>query len=183
MSDGTPEAFQRDFARIGRNPCYAIVGAWAGSFLEAFMTALVVDDWVYINTCAASDHLILRPVDGLIHFGLDYYLVQNRFHTVGYGVSSIQEVSKAETLDRFKKKVGFEARPIHRTFVFHPLLSPFANSLTLWGLRLGTRLRPGSRGLRKATGLLASYLGKQHLLSESEQQDTTEAHEDNRQVD
>jgi len=55
--------------------------------------------------------------------------------------------------------------------------------MTLWGFRLGTRLCPGSRALRKATGMLAGYLGKHPLLSKSELHEAIEACEDNPKVD
>jgi hypothetical protein len=78
---------------------------------------------------------------------------------VSAGLSSIQEVSGAQGLHFFKKKVGFECWPVHRGAVFHPLLAPLANIATLQALRVLRRLRPGSPAIRKAAGLLSSYLG------------------------
>jgi hypothetical protein len=161
LSDGTPEVFRRDHEPFGRNPAMQIAAAWAEGFLAAFATVQAVDAWADIGVYAADDHLSSCPVNGLIHFALNHYLVERKFRGVGYGLSSIQEASKAATLDRFKKKAGFEARPVHRAFVLHPLVRPLANRLTLCGLRLCTRLRPSSRRWRKATGLLATYLNRQ----------------------
>ena len=79
---------------------------------------------------------------------------------VSYGLSSIQEVNRTATLDYFKKKVGFEARPVHREFQFHPLLRPLVNPLTYWIARGCSKARPHNRTLRKAVGLLAASLGK-----------------------
>lgn len=160
LSNGTPEIFLRDHVPICRNPARHIAGAWAGDFLAAFGTFVAIDDWVDLAIYAADDHLSSCPVNGLIHFALEEYLVRRKLRGVGYGLSSIQEVSKAATLDRFKKKAGFEARPVHRAFAIHPLLRPFANRLTLCALRLCTHLRPGSRRWRKATGMLAAYLNR-----------------------
>jgi hypothetical protein len=169
LSDGTFEVFRRDHEPIGRNPGIQIAGAWAGDFLAAFATVLAIDDWADISIYAADDYLSSCPVNGLIHFALDHYLVQRKFRGVGYGLSSIQEASKAVTLDRFKKKAGFEAWPVHRAFVLHPLLRPLANRCTLFGLRLGTYFRPSSRRWRKATGLLATYLNRHAVLRPPQQ--------------
>ena len=47
---------------------------------------------------------------------LDYCLSQGRCREVTYGLSSIQEIDRTASLDYFKKKVGFESRPVHRAF-------------------------------------------------------------------
>jgi len=159
LSDGTYGHFTQMYEGFGRNSAHQVLGAWAGDTLAAYMTLTVVDDWVDIYAYAANEHLNGCPNNGLIHFALDYFLVQQRFRLVNYGLSSIQEVSKAQGLHAFKKKVGFECVPVHRAFVFHPVLRPLANSLTLHGLRFCRRLRPGSPFLRRAAGMLATYLG------------------------
>jgi hypothetical protein len=165
LSDGTPSNFHKYFLSLLKNPAVNIVGAWRKGgdehqCLAAFMKLVVVDDWVDIAAYSASEYLRFCPTNGLIHFAMDYFLVQRKLRLISYGFSSIQEMGKADTLHRFKLKVGFEAVPVHRAFVFHPLLRPLANTATLWELRLGARLRPSNRRLRKAAGMLAAYLGK-----------------------
>jgi hypothetical protein len=163
LSDGTPELFRDSFEPETRNPSHNVLGAWKDDTLAAFMPMSVVDDWVNVVAYASTEYLQLRPNNGLIHFALDYFLVQRKFKVVSFGLSSIQEGGKVDSLHRFKIDVGFEALPVHRAFVFHPLLAPFANRITLWGLRACTRIQPSSRALRKATGLLATYLGQHHM--------------------
>ena len=68
--------------------------------------------------------------------------------------------NRTATLDFFKQKVGFEARPVHRAFQFHPLLRPLVNPLTYWIVRGCSKACPHSRILRKAAGTLAAGLGK-----------------------
>lgn len=159
LSDGTLEAHREMCAAHKANPGRAVLGAWHEDKLAAFTTLVLVDDWVDIYSYADQDYLNLRPVNGLIHYVMDYFLVQRKFRLVSAGLSSIQEVSGAQGLHFFKKKVGFECWPVHRGVVFHPLLAPLANIATLQALRLLRRLRPGSPAIRKAAGLLSSYLG------------------------
>ena len=176
LSDGTVEAFRGRFEVASANPACKIVGAWRGDVLAGFLTLTVVEDWVGTTAFgSATEYLSLRPNDGLVHFALDYFLTQHKFRLVCCGLSSIQEDDKANTLDRFKRNVGFEARPIHRFFVLHPVLSPFANSLTLSGLRACLRAWPSNRVLRKASGMLATYLGKNPALIEPQPEHQEEA--------
>ena len=109
---------------------------------------------------AANEHLRSYPNNGLLHFALDYCLTQGRCRVVSYGLSSIQEVNRTATLDYFKRKVGFEARPVHREFLFHPLIRPLVNPLSYWIVRGSSKVCPHSRTLRKAAGMLATCLGK-----------------------
>lgn len=159
LSDGTPEAFSRTYGDFASNPAHQLLAAWKGDALVAYIALTVVDDWVDIWPYAANEALRSCPVDGLIHVALDHFLVQQPFRLVNYGLSSIQEVSKAKGLHHFKRKVGFECQPVHRAFVFHPLLTPFVNRAALWLLRAAGRLRPGNPVIQKAAGVLATCFG------------------------
>jgi hypothetical protein len=156
LSDGTREQFERRFKSFGQNPCHQIFGAWAEQKLVAFMALIVVDDWVEIpGSFSANTHLDLRPNDGLVNHILDLFLVRHRFRVVSYGLSSVQEDAETAGLHAFKQKVGFKAEAVHRAFVLHPLLDPFANRLTAWGAKTLLRCYPKSRLLRKASGVLS----------------------------
>ena len=159
LSDATPHCFRRLVDEEASLPGHWAVGAWCGSELAAFFTLDVVHDWVELFPYAANAHLRSRPINGLMDFVLDYFLTQRRVRYVSCGVSSIQESSKAATLHRFKRDVGFETIPVHRAFVFHPLVAPLANRASLWMLRRLCRTCPGNQAIRKATGLLATHLG------------------------
>lgn len=169
LSTGTPAEFQRRFEAERNNPACSIVGAWKGNVLAAFMWLLMVDDWMAIAAYAANEYLKFCPNNGLIHFAMDYFLAHRKVRCITYGLSSIQEIGKANSLHHFKCRVGFEAVPVHRVFAFHPLVRPLANSVVLRMLRLGVRMRPQSASLRKAAGLLATYLDKHPPLSEEQQ--------------
>ncbi len=160
LSDGTVEAFRGYTASLLATPGYKFVGAWTGDQLAAYMWILMIDDWAAIGGYAANDHLRSCPNEGLINFVLDYCLAQGRCCEVLYGLSSIQEIDRTASLDYFKKKVGFESRPVHRAFAFSPLVRPFINPLIDWAVRTCLKFYPQSRVLRKASGVLASSLGK-----------------------
>jgi hypothetical protein len=123
-----------------------------------------VEDWAEIDGCFSADALLkLRPNDTLLFSALSHYLVEGTCQVVSYGVSSLQAVSNMEGLHLFKKKVGFEARPVRRAFVLHPLLRPFANRLMQWSINTMLRFSPENRRLKKTEGVLASMLGERRM--------------------
>jgi hypothetical protein len=160
----TIDQFERGFGSFLQNPAHRLVGAWKEDILVAFMMLIVVDDWMEIpGSFSTNAHLDLRPNDGLVNYVLEHFLVERSFRTVCYGLSSVQEEADKAGLHVFKKKVGFEALPVHRAFVLHPLLRPFANRLVLWGTRGALRFYPDGRLLRKASGVLASLLKEKKM--------------------
>ena len=165
LSDGTPEAFHHRFASRARFPEYVYLGAWKDDQLAAFLSMIQVDDWAEHEGTFSVDALRqYRPSDTLMYIALTHYLVERKCRLVSSGVSSIQVESNTAGLHRFKTKVGFEARPVHRAFVAHPLLRPFVNPLTLWGVNTALRFRPADRRLHEARGVLACMLGDTSAL-------------------
>ena len=161
LADGNAETFN-DFLRPATTrPGRAYFGAWAGDRLAAFIDVLQLDDWVEIEgSYSLREFQRLTPNDAILYYSLDYYLRRRRASIVSIGVSSIESTGREASLHKFKQKVGFVAMPVHRAFVLHPWLRPFANRFSLAGLRLASRVAPGHRRLRKATAMLARMLGE-----------------------
>jgi len=167
LSDGTPKEFHRRFAAEASLPEAVYLGAWKDNLLAAFLSILDMGDWVEITGCFSMDSLRqYRPNQTLLYSAFSHYLVERRCRMVSGGLSSIQEDSD-DGLHIFKKKVGYEARSVHRAIVLHPLLRPLANRLTLWGVNLTLRLKPEDQPLKKARGILASILEDTHMLEEA----------------
>ena len=165
LSDGTAEAFERRFNWYVRCPGHVFVGAWKGDELAAFLSIVKVDDWAEIEGCFSRDmFLSSRPNDLLMYMVLSRYLTEERLRLVSYGMSSIQQTDNVHGLHAFKTKVGFQAKPVHRAFVLHPLLRPFANHFALHGVNAVGRLFPNNRLVKKARGMLALLLGGEPLV-------------------
>jgi hypothetical protein len=159
LSDGTVALFQNRFQRFSRNPFHRAVGAWKDDALVAFMSLAIVDDWVEIEGSFSADGFrTLCPNDGLVHFVLNHFLVKCQFNMVSYGLSSIQDAHQAEGLHTYKKKVGFEPQPVHRAFVLHPFLRPFAYPFTVRGAKWVSKVLPQNRLMKKASGMLATLV-------------------------
>jgi hypothetical protein len=160
LADGTHEIFQLKFARWFQNPANGVLGAWHDGDLVAYFTTTAVDDWVEIGGQSTSAGRIFNPNNGLVHYLLNEFLVNRKFRVVSYGLSSIQESSNATGLHQFKVKVGFEAIPVRRVFVPHPLLRPFVNQLSLAVGHRAARYFPGNRALKKGCGVLARLVDR-----------------------
>lgn len=161
LSDGTPEEFRQQFIPLTQLPEYVFLGAWKDDQLAAFQSIIEVDDWAILVGSYSTDALRrYKPNETLQYSALSHYLIERSFRLVCNGsLNTIHEESINPGLHRFKMKVGFEVHPVHRAFMLHPLLHPFTNRVTLWGVNTALRFRPENRRLKKAGAVLASILG------------------------
>lgn len=161
LSDGSFAHFRQRFDAFSSLPGHYTVGAWKGETLAAFVTLVVVDDWVVMEgSFSTTADLAQRPNNGLAHYVLDHFLVKQGVETVCFGTSSIQESSQKSGLHDYKLRIGFEAKPVHRAFIVQPALRPLANRITLWAMKTALRLKPGDRRISKAVGILSYMLSQ-----------------------
>ena len=162
LSDGTTQQFKNAFDRFSENRSHFVIGAWAveDRMLAGFLPVIVVDKWADIGSFSSNRYLKFRPSNGLIHYALDYFLLHRGLNVVSYGVSSVQKSSMEGGLHEFKLRVGFEAKHVHRAFVFHPLLRPLANRWTLRIMQTALKIAPHNRLLKKGVGSLATSLAR-----------------------
>lgn len=81
-----------------------------------------------------------------------------------YGLHSLDA---PPSVDEFKFRMGYSAKPVRQRVVFHPWLRPLMNDASHALLRAGLRLRPRHPTLSKAEGMLRFYLqGKLPLLEQ-----------------
>src|SRR6185295_2804917 len=129
---------------------HVFLGAWKDDQLAGFLLINEGPDWVEIEGCySRTTMLTSRPNDALMFHAMQHYLTQSSREVVGYGLSSIQRESNEDSLHFFKTKIGYQAVPVHRAFVVHPLLSPFVNRLSLSMLQMLLGWRPRHRLLKK----------------------------------
>jgi hypothetical protein len=156
LADTSRKHFDSRFRAFTNLPGHHAIGAWHEGRLIAFATIIWVDNWAEIDGLfSVTGDRGSRPNNGLVDRFLSWALNEKKLQLVSYGLSSVQERSKAQDgLHEFKTHVGFEAHPVYRAFASHPLFSPFVNRTSRWLLSSALRLRPGNRRLRKARGVL-----------------------------
>ena len=74
---------------------------------------------------------------------------------VFYGLHSLDA---PPSVDEFKFRMGYTAKPVRQRVVFHPWVRPFLNPASHALLRAGLKFRPGNPMLSKAEGMLRFYL-------------------------
>ena len=154
LSDVRPADFAKKFGGLAETPGMSYLGAWKGEQLVAFMTMQVVGDTVAIAAYSGNAFRSSCANDGLIAIAMEYWLNQPGIVRASYGLSSVQEIENNKTLHVFKEKVGFEAIPVLRSFLCHPVLVPLLNSGTRHGIAMLHRAFPRNRILSKANGTL-----------------------------
>lgn len=157
LSDGNEKSFRRRFTQFRKNQAHKVVAAWLDKEIIAFMSLIVMQDFVVIQgSFSTNDHKKFCPNNGLVDFVNNYFLKVKGFSTVCYGLSSVQENTGEEGLHLYKVRVGFEAIPIQRVFILHPLIAPFKGIIRLL-FRWLKYLLPENRPIKKASGILESY--------------------------
>jgi hypothetical protein len=82
---------------------------------------------------------------------------------VFYGLHSLDA---PPSVDQFKFRMGYRARPVKQSVIFHPSVRPLINCVTHALVRAGLRLRPGNYILSKAEGMLRFHLQGRLPLSQ-----------------
>jgi len=81
-----------------------------------------------------------------------------------YGLHSLDAPG---TVDKFKFRMGYDAKPVRQRVVFNPFIQPLINPVSLTAFRLGNKILPGISNLSKAEGMIQFYLqGNQPITSQ-----------------
>lgn len=109
--------------------------------------------------------------EGLVHGvnnALTYVVTSKIFErsniqSIFYGLHSLDA---PPSVDEFKFRMGYRAKPVRQRVEFHPFVAPFANPLTQAALKLARKLQPSSYTLAKAAGMLEFYLQGRRPLAQ-----------------
>jgi hypothetical protein len=77
---------------------------------------------------------------------------------------SLHSLDAPASVDKFKFRMGYRAKPVRQRVVFQTWLVPVFNRVSHAGVRQLRRWRPGNPTLAKAEGLLRFYLEGQRPL-------------------
>jgi hypothetical protein len=82
-----------------------------------------------------------------------------------YGLHSLDA---PPSVDEFKFRMGYTAKPVRQRVVFHPRFRPFVNKASHAILRAGHQIFPGNGTISKAEGMFRFYLqGKMPLTEQT----------------
>lgn len=155
------EEWQRRCLAAGELPGFEAWGALvdggpSGARLAASVITFQMGDCAYMLYQQCRREYLGEHVNNALGFVVTQALVARpQVRSILYGLHSLDA---PPSVDEFKFRMGYTAKPVRQRVVFHPWLRPLFNPLShaaLLGLR---RLRPGSPTLAKAEGMLRFYL-------------------------
>jgi hypothetical protein len=131
--------WRRHFAAAGRSDTAECWGAFAGENLVAFLIAITIDDCVYLPVLkSSSEHLSEYPNNALVYSLTRDALSRPAITEVSWGLESL--LPDLAGLERFKRGMGFEQRPIGQRIEMTRWLGAAVRGPATWAVpRLAAR--------------------------------------------
>lgn len=141
-------------------------GAFVDSDLAATILTAQIDNVCYMLYPQSHRKYFGEYVNNALSYEVTREMLANRgVSEVFYGLHSLDA---PPSVDEFKFRMGYTAKPVRQRVVFHPWVRPFMNPASHALLRAGLRLKPGHPTLSKAEGMLRFYLqGRLPLAQQS----------------
>lgn len=156
------ETWRRRCLSVADLPGFEAWGALVNGHLAASLFTFQSEDCCEMLAQQSHRDYLKANVNSALCFIVTKTMINRpRIRSVFYGLHSLDAPA---SLDVFKYRMSYRAKPVRQRVVFHPWLQPFANSLTHKMLVGLLRLDPGNRFLAKGEGLLRFHLqGKRSL--------------------
>jgi hypothetical protein len=129
--------------------------------LAATLLIFQMDGWAYMVYQQCHRNYLRQHVNNALSFEVTQNLIRRpNVRGVFYGMRSLDAPA---SVDEFKFRMGYEARPVRQRVAFHPFLALLVNSPSYRLLRALVRFDPGSRALSKADGMFRLFLEEKGL--------------------
>ena len=158
----TREAWsQRCLSAVGL-PGFEAWGALVNGRLAASVITFQMDDCCYMLYQQSLREYLSEHVNNALSFVVTRTMMNRPdIRSILYGLHSLDAPA---SVDRFKFRMGYAAKPVRQRVVFHPWLRPLVNGASHTMLGRLLRWRPGNPTLAKAEGMVRFYLeGKRPL--------------------
>lgn len=150
------DAWRRRYLAAAVLPGFEGWAAIVGKRLAACVLGLRIDDWYVLISQQCATEFEAARVNNALTFVVTSEVL--RREGVGGVFYALQSLDAPATVDEFKFRMGYVARPVRQRVLFHPL---FAESVAPVALRMVhdvARHLPANRVLAKAEGLLKFHL-------------------------
>jgi hypothetical protein len=131
-------------------------GAIVDGKLVACLLSFQSDDYYCIlYQQSHSDFLRFGVNNALAYTVTSEVLLRPEAKHIFYGLHSLDA---SESVDEFKFRMGFQAKPVRQRVEFYPHLRPFVNKFSYKLLKIGHDIQPNNHLLSKAEGMFRFYL-------------------------
>jgi hypothetical protein len=129
--------------------------------LAATLLTFQMDGWGYMLYQQCHRDYLREHANNALSFEVTQNLIRRpNIQGIFYGMRSLDAPA---SVDEFKLRMGYEARPVGQRVVFHPALAPLVNHFTHRAAKSLAALNQASRFLAKAEGMLRLALANQHV--------------------
>ncbi len=137
-------------------PGFEAWGALVDGRLAASLITFQMGDWCYMLYQQCHRDYLAKRVNNALSFVVTKTMIDRpEIKAILYGLHSLDA---PPSVDEFKFRMGYIAKPVRQRVVFHPWLRPLMNDASHALLRAGLKLKPGHPTLSKAEGMLRFYL-------------------------
>ncbi|KJS32443.1 MAG: hypothetical protein VR64_06885 [Desulfatitalea sp. BRH_c12] len=144
-------------------PGFEAWGAFVGGRLAASLLTFTMGDCCeMIFQHCHRDYLKDRVNNALTFEVTRTMITRPNIRTIFYALHSLDA---PESVDEFKFRMGFYAKPVRQRVLFNPIVAPLANGLLHQIFILLLRRKAGSNFLAKAEGMLRFYQQGKRTLS------------------
>ncbi len=146
-------------------PGFEAWGALVQERLVASVITFQMDDCGYMLYQQCLRKYLPAHVNNALSFVVTQALISRPgIGSIFYGLHSLDAPA---SVDDFKFRMAYTARPVRQRVVFHPWLQPFIHRGTHLAVKTLRRWYPGNPTLAKAEGMVRFYLeGKQALVEQ-----------------
>lgn len=136
-------------------------GAFCDGRLAASFLAFQCDEYYTLPyEQSATQYINLRVNNGIFYFVTQAALKRKNISSVFYG---LQSLDAPPSVDQFKFRMGYTAKPVCQRVVFHPSISLLANNYSHWLIVKMLGRFQGNYTLAKAEGMLRFYLNEKGI--------------------
>jgi hypothetical protein len=165
-SQYTRELFRKRILSARDLPGFEAWGAVIRGRLAAFILAIKMGETMELLSQACGSEFMKLRVNNALAFAVTReFMTRQDITAVFY---TLQSLDAPASVDEFKFRMGYSAKPIRQRVVFHPFLSFFLNKLSYAGLRQLRKFWPYKPYLTKAEGMARFYLSGKASASEQD---------------
>lgn len=132
--------------------------AWAaimnGRLVASLIASIEADTFSILYQQSCTDFLSLGVNNALTYQVTKEALSRTNINEMYYGLHSLDA---PPSVDQFKFRMGYSARPVRQRVVFHPGLSPLVNGMSHALLRGIKQIQPSNSLIAKAEGMVRFY--------------------------
>lgn len=145
-------AWRRRYLAAADYEGFEVWGALVRGALGAFLVTFQMDEVCFFLYQQCDRNYLREHVNNALTFVVTQTIIGRAgVRTIFYGAHSLDA---PPSVDEFKFRMGFRAKPVRQRVVFHPYLSLLVNPVSYQIVKRMASWRPGNRQLSKAEGML-----------------------------